>query len=152
MKLTKSFYAWVVLLVAVVIAAALGVQYPIPTPPEPVAIQVMDTARGVSQTAPYYNAGNKTMYFPAGTFINMTNDLTTRNITGTGTLSLAALQWGVAASVADGGTITHNMTTAPTACVVSASGGITASVKALYAVTMTVYVPSTATVYWFCGK
>ena len=153
MKINKQFIAWVVVLVAVVIAAALGVQYPLPAPPAPVAIQVMDTSRGVAQNAPYYNPGNRTMYFPAGTFINMTNDLTTRNITSTGTLSLAALAWGVAATVADGGTITHNIASAPTACVVSASGGITVSIKAVSAISMTVNVPSTATaIYWFCGK
>ncbi len=97
----------------------------------------------------------------AGSFSSV-GDAAHRNITATGTISLAGgafsgpIRYGFVASEANGAAITHGFASTPTVCVATpqyaATGVNTTTIGTIGATTFTVTMASTGPLFWMCGK
>lgn len=86
-------------------------------------------------------------------------DVSTSGLDVTGALSIGSVsfsgvtKFGTQSVISTTNTITHGFSAAPTACVVSTSNGITATVASIVTTTMDVRTSASfGTLYWFCGK
>jgi len=162
----KKYLAWIIVVIAVLLAGFLGVTYPIPAPPSSVAGSQALMTGGIKchsigpsgNCVEVWNGGDIRIYSNQGTTSKFSVDGATGDTTVAGNLAIGAasftgpIKYGVSATYVSGAAITHGFTAAPTACFLFPSRDVTETLT-IGTTTFASDRASQATpVYWMCGK